>query len=256
MQDDLEVQRIHFNKIADKYYHSRQTINHLYFKKLLWTYFFKNKPEVSQMKIVLEPMCGFMDGSRLLFEQFGNVFDVTSFDYSENVVNESKKRFPSNKIFCQDITTFETTQRYDLIILIGGLHHVPAYAEKVVDKLSGFLNRGGHFILFEPTYANPFYYYIRNLIYKNNKIFEENTERAFNDLELMQYFKKSNLLVVDKMYVGLLSYILYYNPDAFPYLNIGNTKIVNFFFKIDSFFFRNRIGRFFSFATMIYLKKQ
>ena len=61
--------------------------------------------------------------------------------------------------------------------------------------------------------------------------------------------------IIDQFYPGLLSYILYYNPDAFSFLNIGNKLIVKALFTVDKYFFRNIIGRLFSFATLSILKK-
>ena len=49
---------------------------------------------------------------------------------------------------------------------------------------------------------------------------------------------------------GLASYVLYYNPDAFPSLNLGGERAVRTAFALDRPFFRTPIGRFFSFATL------
>jgi hypothetical protein len=51
-------------------------------------------------------------------------------------------------------------------------------------------------------------------------------------------------------YPGLLSYIMYYNPDAFPALNIGGKSLVSLLYAFDKLFYKNPVGRALSFATL------
>ena len=60
---------------------------------------------------------------------------------------------------------------------------------------------------------------------------------------------------VDEVYPGLLAYILYYNPDAFPALNIGGKFLVKGLFALDRLFWSGWIGRKLTFATMTIWKR-
>ncbi|GFH91742.1 hypothetical protein IMSAGC002_03001 [Lachnospiraceae bacterium] len=60
---------------------------------------------------------------------------------------------------------------------------------------------------------------------------------------------------MQQYHVGLLAYILYYNPDAFSILNIGNKKLVALLQKVDKIFYQNIIGQKLSFATFSILEK-
>jgi hypothetical protein len=121
-----------------------------------------------------------------------------------------------------------------------------------MDKI---IQQQNHFINFEPT--NNFYLmeWIRKKIYKSNNLFDDETESDYKLSVLNNYYTNSGFKVIDQIYHGLLSYILYYNPDAFPILNIGSTFLVDILFKFDQMFFRNIIGKKFSFATLSILKK-
>jgi SAM-dependent methyltransferase len=139
---------------------------------------------------------------------------------------------------------------FDFIILIGGLHHVYSRTQDVLNSLKKSLRPGGYFLSFEPTHNNWLTRRIRRRIYKTNDLFDDNTEQGFEYRDLDRYFKIAGYNKVDEVYPGLLAYILYYNPDAFPALNCGEKFLVRSLFAIDRLFWNNCFGRKLSFATM------
>lgn len=257
MDKDLkEQQREHFNKISQQYLEGKHDPKFLELQKLLWDDVFSLINDYKKRKLsILEPMCGFLEGYKLL-NKFNFQFDYVGFDFSDEVVNKINIDFPELNVFHGDVTKYTTSKKFDLIILIGGLHHVPNDAKQVVQNLSSMLKKDGLFISFEPTHFNPLNKAIRDFIYQKNKIFEYETERGFHLNELKSFFKDAQLSEYSILYPGLLSYIMYYNPYAFPSLNSGSTWLVNKLYSIDKLFFRNIIGKFFSFATLsIWIKK-
>lgn len=158
-------------------------------------------------------------------------------------------------IYVQDVTTFSTDKKYDIIIILGGLHHVPAYSAEVVRNMSGLLNKDGIFINVEPTYNNKIFKYLLAYIYKKNKNFDEKTERRFSLNELNDIYLSNGLKIKRQMYPGLLAYLLWNNPNAFPLLNKGSTRLVKIVFHLDKLFMHNRIGKWLSVATFSVLKK-
>lgn len=256
MNEDLERQRKHFNNVSDLYCNSRMDSKHLLLKELIWTAFLDGKQKfLSNNYSMLEPMCGMAEGYDILLKHVGKPGFYLGFDYSESMVAKANNDKPNISIIWGDVTTFTSNERFDLIVVIGGLHHVYSRAEKVVNNLSGLLKDGGCFLNFEPTHDNWFYKRIRESIYKNNKLFDEDTERGFDLKEYNGLFKNANLSIVDQVYPGLLSYILFYNPDAFPLLNRGNLFLVKILFAIDKIFWRSFIGKKLSFATITLWKK-
>ncbi|MFC5046826.1 methyltransferase domain-containing protein [Aquimarina hainanensis] len=251
MSDLIEQQREHFENISEKYYNARRATNHLCLKKLMWHFFFKNKKHLKNQQLsVLEPMCGYSEGKSILEENIGNLGSYEGFDYSSVLIKKVKEKNPALHVYVQDISTFKSDKKFDIIIIIGGLHHVPSMCEQVVENLKNNLKEGGSFILLEPTHNNIIFRKIRERIYKKNELFDQETEKAFILKDLNQMFLKNGYTLKDQIYPGLLSYILFYNPDAFPFLNIGGKGLVKLLFRIDSLFFRNYIGRKLSFATL------
>lgn len=204
---------------------------------------------------VLEPMCGFAEGKNILEQSLTPDFRYDGFDYCETIVESAQKMYPDARIFRMDATKFKSSQKYDLVILIGGLHHIPDCAGEFIRTVYDALDVNGFFINFEPTDNNVVYRIIRDRIYRKNPLFDSESERAFELDELNNIYLSGGFAIVDQMYPGLLSYVLYYNPEAFPHLNCGNEKMVRLIFNMDRKFFRSKIGKTFSFTTLTLMKK-
>jgi SAM-dependent methyltransferase len=252
----IEQQIRHFNEVADIYYTARQNPNTQYYKELLWAHFFKGKEYLKEIQTVLEPMCGFLEGRQVLSKVLGIDADYEGFDYSENVVNTVIRDFPGVNIKQADMTAFKPDKQYDLVILIGGLHHLPDYFEQNIETIRTCLNPGGYFINFEPTHSNFFIKGIRDYIYNKNRIFDAETERDFDLDEYNNAITGRGFALKDQIHAGLLAYVLYYNPDAFPFLNVGSKTLVDSCFSLDKIFFRNFFGKTFSFATLSLFQRE
>lgn len=257
---DAKIQRqiAHFDAIAGTYHDARQHPNHLLLKELIWACALSRSEALGGLCRdrngtieVLEPMCGFADGKAILEAHAPAVADYHGFDFSERVIAILRNDMPDADIWQQDVTRFVPQPgSYDVVILLGGLHHVPDAAAAVVGRLAAALRPNGLFINFEPTSGNPVFGSIRRRIYQRNALFDEVTERDFPVAELMRMFTDAGLRLVDVLYPGLLAYVLYYNPDAFPLLNRGGTGLVKAAYTIDRLFQRTPVGRALSFATL------
>ena len=256
MKDKVERQREHFDNIAHRYYVARRHENHLLLKRLIWNDFFSDKDFLKVPGLhVLEAMCGYADGKAILEENLGVAIRYSGFDYSGSVIERLNSLKPDLHVFQQDITTFSSTDSYDAILLIGGLHHVPDAASAAVKTLAASLRSGGYFINLEPTNGNWLFGKIRERIYRGNELFDQQTERAFDVDELFSMFRNAGLGLVDATYPGLLSYVLYCNPDAFPALNVGGTRLVRLLYYLERPILRLSIARLLSFATLTLWRK-
>ncbi|MBT5074821.1 MAG: class I SAM-dependent methyltransferase [Kordiimonadaceae bacterium] len=256
-QQLIDQQKEHFNSIASEYKNARSHKNHLLLKELIWHHCLKNINLAKNKKYqLLEAMCGFAEGGKLASRHLGVEIDYEGFDYSDSVINDLKTSEPDISVWQADATKWlPETGKYDIIVLIGGLHHVPNQAETVINNLSKGLKAGGIFINFEPTYANPLTKWVRKKIYQKNPLFDEQTERDFSVKELKSFFNAASLNPLKLRYPGLASYVLFYNPDAFPFLNKGGEWLVRATFFIDRVFYAFKIGEWFSFATFSVWKK-
>jgi SAM-dependent methyltransferase len=252
----IERQRAHFDSIAAEYYRARRNSNHVLLKSLIWEEFFSRWPAPRRGGVdVLEAMCGFAEGKDIIENGLGIPVRYTGFDYSGEVVARLQNARPELQVTCADVTSFTTDKRYDIIMILGGLHHVPDAAGDVVVRLAAALKPGGYFISLEPTHGNAVFRLVREAIYRRNALFDSATEQAFAPDRLFALFKTAGLTLVDTIYPGLLSYVLYYNPDAFPLLNRGGAGLVRVTFGIDRPFMRTGIGKMLSFATLTLWQK-
>jgi SAM-dependent methyltransferase len=248
----LERQREHFNAIADRYHTGRQTPNHLHLKDRMWNDVFRGIQDFRDRPIdMLEPMCGFCDGLDIVSRYLTPNITYQGYDYSDSVIETARLERPGINIWQADATKhLPPKNSFDLIIIIGGLHHTPLAASSIVSNLVPALRPGGLFINFEPTHGNLLFKKIREQIYRKNSLFDEQTERAFAVSDLVGMFDDAGLKLRKILYPGLLSYVLYYNPDAFPFLNMGGSRLVAASYAFDKMFYGNAIGRTFSFATL------
>ena len=253
----IERQRRHFEGIAGEYTRSRGHPNHLLCKQLIWSHFLSRHRDI-RPACVLEPMCGLGEGRSILIDHLGAAgFDYLGFDYSSNMVEEARKRHPDLRFDVGDVSRFEADgQRWDFIVLIGGLHHVFALSEEVVRRLAAAQPPGAHFLSFEPTQACWLTRRVREAIYKRNAIFDDDSEQGFEYDDLERQFELAGYEKRDQVFAGLSAYTLYYNPDAFPWLNLGGQWAVRAFFALDRLFWRNAIGRKLSFATITLWRKR
>lgn len=254
--DKIEKQKEHFDTISSSYVEGKKQPNFVFLKKLLWSFVLKNiHKDIAGTKIkILEPMCGNAEAYSI-FHDLGYDIQYSGFDYSKEIVKNLKETRPELNVSFGDVTKYKTDEKFDVVIIIGGLHHVPDFADQVVRNMSSHLKDGGYFINFEPTSGNPLFSLIRKVIYKNNSIFDETTERDFANSELEGFFLRSGLRSHKTLYPGLLAYILYYNPYAFPKLNIGSTKVVKTIFDIEKWFFTMPYTKYISFVTLSIWKK-
>lgn len=252
MDDLVEQQRTHFNGISEQYFSARRHPNHLLLKDLIWARFLERNASIAaEVKRVLEPMCGMAEGHEIIGKNLVSDFTYLGFDYSESMVAIARERKPGLAIEWNDVTTYQPANGlFDLIILIGGLHHVYSHTPVVLANLRKSLRPGGYFLSFEPTHDNWLARRARQRIYQTNQLFDADTEQGFEYRDLQHHFRNAGFEKVDEVYPGLLAYVLYYNPDAFPMLNVGGRFLVKSLFAFDRLFWANRIGRKFSFATI------
>jgi trans-aconitate methyltransferase len=150
-------------------------------------------------------MCGFCDAYEIISKKTAAAFKYEGFDYSEAMVELTKTNYPAINIWVQDITQFKSKKKYDVIFVIGGLHHIYKYADSAVQNLFNSLKENGKIVIFEPVNNNWLLKKIREIIYKKNSFFDEETEKAFTTNELNNLFLSRNMKIEDTLFPGLLS---------------------------------------------------
>lgn len=259
----LKRQKEHFDAVAGNYSLTRLSdANYARFKRMLWKYVFKNiRIPRSRSLSILEPMCGLCDGLDILCENNISVGSYDAFDYSDSMVLNALELAPSKakrygipieslNIYSADICSFESSKKYDLIILLGGLHHVYAHTNIALRRIAESIKKGGLFISFEPTHANPISQAIREKIYSSNYFFDDQTESGYRLKDYNSHILSSGFRIKKQIYPGLLLYCLLYNPDAFTSLPVLPGPVINTLFCIENNLYASPIGKYLSFATI------
>lgn len=256
--NDIQRQQEHFNLVAEEYFRSRSSERAQFICRTLLEYLVENSPlktMFDQDVLILDAMCGFANNLDLLRQVLPSNFTYEAFDYSDKIVEFAKSNHPEAYIYCQDICKLDQKDKYDIVILIGGLHHVYSNINIALNNIQNALKQSGYFINFEPTHNNIITKAIREYTYKHDDFFDETTEKDFTTDELNSLMADANLRPVFQFYPGLLAYVLWYNPDVFPKLNIGSMPFVKFYVNIEKKIWSTRFSRFFSFATYSLFQK-
>ncbi len=257
-----EIQRKHFNKIGDVYVKARGNKYHVAYQHAWWDEYFQwllsSLPDKTKLR-GMDAMCGNAEIAIYLKSKNSQI-EMDAFDYSDSMVKYARKQIKISgkevNVWKDDILHFSGKRKYDFVVILGGLHHMPDYTIDVMKNISKMLKPGGYFLNLEPTQNNPLMRWARKQIYKKNAIFEENTERAFELKDYNTLLRSSGYKIMKQSYPGLLGYILFYNPDAFPWLNIPIMWIVKLLVNLDISLGNSGFGKYLSFATWTLAKKK
>lgn len=100
MKDDLTQQKESFNDRAENYYMSRNGDKQLLLRNLLYKELLKDINICKKKIMVLEPMCGYGEGKRILENLFGSAISYEGFDYSDEIVKYAAKYHRGGKYIC------------------------------------------------------------------------------------------------------------------------------------------------------------
>ncbi len=254
-------QQKHFDQIATEYLGSRSGEKHIAYKRQWWQYIYKKLvrylPREEEVAC-LDAMCGNAELSLFLSNKIGEI-KIDAFDYSDKMVEAAKDKARGNpkiSVIQKDILKLNDKDKYDLVIIAGGLHHVPDNVELVLRSVNSALKPGGVFLNIEPTHNNVLWRIVREKLYRSNDLFDASSERAFRLGDYNALLRQQGFEIVYQNYPGLLGYVLYYNPDAFPKLSVALPISSGAFSKFDLFLGNTWIGKYFSFATWTIARKK
>ncbi|BCS54343.1 trans-aconitate 2-methyltransferase [Geobacter sp. SVR] len=90
----------------------------------------------------LDVGCG--AGGRIIRALEDRGFAVTGIDVSEEMIKLALRNHPKASFLVQDICTWETDRKFDLIVAWDSVFHLPLQMQRpVIDKLCGLLKKNG-----------------------------------------------------------------------------------------------------------------
>ena len=120
----------------------------------------------------------------------GKFINYTGVDYSENLIKYAIKHNSDTgvKFECLNVNDFDTELKFDVVLMIGVLHHMPK-PENVIKSLSKLLAPEGIIVVNEPQAGNP----LIGLLRKIRKKIDDNysTDQVeFTEDEIYSMFEK------------------------------------------------------------------
>lgn len=139
------------------------------------------------VKRILEVGCGAGFSAEYLK---GKYINYTGIDYSENLIKYAKKYndYTGAKFECLNINDFNSELKFDVVLMIGVLHHMPE-PEKVIKSLSRILKPNGIVVVNEPQAGNLIIGLLRKIRKKIDDDYSSD-QVEFNEEEIYSMFEK------------------------------------------------------------------
>ncbi|MGR9072196.1 MAG: class I SAM-dependent methyltransferase [Gammaproteobacteria bacterium] len=151
---------------------------------------------------ILEIGCGAGYASEYLSQHYRS---FTGIDYSEELIKLAREINLRPNVFFQvaDLFEFHSDRKFDVIFMIGVLHHMPD-VQKAISICSGLLKPGGVFIANEPHSANIVCRMLRKIRSRVDRDYSDEQEEM-EQAELLDNFKRSGLTDVTACPQGFFS---------------------------------------------------
>jgi 2-polyprenyl-3-methyl-5-hydroxy-6-metoxy-1,4-benzoquinol methylase len=142
---------------------------------------------------VMEVGCGAGFAAEYLYGHYAN---YTGIDYSKELINLAQQRnqHENVKFHTSDFFDFSSESVYDVVFMIGVLHHMSDLCA-ALRKSIALLKPGGFLVVNEPQSANRIFQTLRHIRSKMDNSYSTEQEQ-FDATELQALFRESGLLNV------------------------------------------------------------
>jgi SAM-dependent methyltransferase len=159
---------------------------------------------------VLDAMCGSGQCADYLLTKGAR---VTGLDVSREVIDRFLREHPDCEAVARSIfSSGFDDEHFDVVTVVGGLHHVHPDVDRAVTEIHRILRPGGYLCFAEP-HVGSLPDLARRLWYRFDPLFEAN--EAGIDLPALQRANASRFEFVRTTYTGGLAYLLVYNSMVF-----------------------------------------
>lgn len=204
-----QLQAAHYDRIAGAY-------SAHYHDKWSWEYRerFINRRMFANLRLegkqILEAMCGSGGVTEHLLRQKAS---VTGLDISAKELAIYAEKYPQAQTICGSILkTGIENEKFDVIAVVGGLHHLHPDLSPAIREIHRVLKPGGYFCFAEP-HRNSLPDLIRRRWYKRDSLFMHN-EEAIDFPALKNEFGKLFDFKLEK-FGGNLAYLFVLNSMVF-----------------------------------------
>ncbi len=200
-----EVQNSHFSKIAVQYAAHYDDVHSSEFRRIFLYPKLFGDLDIANKK-VLDAMCG---SGQITSFLLGRNCEVHALDMEKKFTDSLKKRFDLASITtCSILKTPYSDESFDIITIIGGLHHLHPKLEEGLQEVTRILKPGGYLLAVEPP-SGTIVDLLRKFWYRFDKHFAEN--EASVDLSFLRSKLASSFLRTEFQFGGGPAYYLIFN---------------------------------------------
>jgi 2-polyprenyl-3-methyl-5-hydroxy-6-metoxy-1,4-benzoquinol methylase len=155
---------------------------------------------------VLEAMCGSGHSTEFLLNRGAK---VTGLDVSSQAIDLFRSKWPACTAIVESILSHTLPQEsFDVVVVVGGLHHVHPRVDEAVEKIWSVLRPGGFFCFSEP-HTGSIMDVARRRWYARDSMFEEN--EAAVDVAALRAAAGARFQVLTERYFGNVAHTLVLN---------------------------------------------
>jgi SAM-dependent methyltransferase len=200
-----QFQKAHYDKIAAAYEaHYDDACSQQYRDK------FFHQPMFTDLQLsgaqVLDAMCGNGSTTRYLLSQGAQ---VTGLDISPENISSYRNCWPACQTVCESIfASGLPADSFDVIAIVGGLHHLHPHLETAISELQRILKPGGYLCFVEP-HRGSLPDFIRQIWYRHDPLFASG--EAAIDLTSLKTAFAAHFQFKQEIYQGNLAYLFVLN---------------------------------------------
>lgn len=176
------AQGLHYDRLIDRYErHATDAITLRYRRRFI------DEPLLRGIQLkgarVLEAMCGSGHSTGVLLEHGAH---VTGLDVSQEAIALFRRKWPQCDAVVADVLEHGLEpESFDVVVVVGGLHHVHPNVDAAVTEIWKLLRPGGFFCFSEP-HSGSAVDLVRRWWYRRDPLFESN-EAAIDVASLRQF---------------------------------------------------------------------
>ncbi len=204
-----KLQRSHYNQIAEDYEkHYSDPFSIEYRRRFIYVPMLQGI-DLSEMT-VLDAMCGSGQTTAYLL---GRNAKVTGLDISTEAIGSYRTKWSEcDAIERSLLDSGIPANSFDLVVVVGGLHHMHPNVSRAVSEIHRVLKPGGYFCFMEP-HSNSVPDLVRRFWYKYDRFFSAN--EAAIDVHALQREFASRFKPVACKYMGNVGFLFVLNSLIF-----------------------------------------
>ena len=198
-------QRRHYDGLVDRYeIHATDELTVRYRRRFI------DRPLFERIDLhdraVLEAMCGSGHSTGYLLERGAR---VTGLDVSEQAIALFRRKWPQCDALVGDLLQHDLPpESFDVVAIVGGLHHVHPNVEAAVAEIWKLLKPNGLFCFSEP-HTGSLLDHVRRWWYRRDRLFEDN-ESAI-DVTRLRRSVEGQFAFLSERYFGNVAHTLVLN---------------------------------------------